>query len=402
MRQLDEDLSGHLLPTMKTQAVYGDGPAVTTERCECSTCGAHVGCTIGIATLGGVCGVCGGTALKPHHPGNRGRSGRRFAIASVAELGMMSESGYGGIVLDRLAQQTADILAVDQSCIFARDKTDADMTIVAAARGEAEDSIGKRLQVSAERAARARAPEAAVELHWHGEVQGALSIRSEIEAREFSPKELRILASMGVTASAALGHMRMRSPAAGDVRAAIQTLMASLAELDTYTAVHSREVVPIAVEIGTAAGFSRAGLAELSVAALLHDVGKIRVPDSILKKPGPLTDAERDVITEHPAFGAEALMRVPGLEVVATVVRYHHERWDGGGYPDGLAGARIPLASRLIAVCDAYNAITSDRAYRAAQTHEYALAELRAAAGSQFDPDVVSHFEAAVERQVPA
>ena len=350
--------------------------------------------------MGGLCGVCGGGALKPLWSGDGARAGRRFAVASVAELGLMSESGYGGIVLDRLAEQTAEILGVEQSCIFARDKSDAEMTIVAAARGDAEESIGKRLQLSAERAGSPHAP--AVELHWEGEVQGALAVRSELEAREFSPKELGILATMGVTASAALAHVRARPPMSGDVRASIHNLMNSLGELDAYTAEHSRAVVGTALEIGARIGFSRAGLAELSVAALLHDVGKIRVPDSILKKPGPLTEAEREVIAQHPGFGAEALMQVPGLEVVATVVRYHHERWDGTGYPDGLSGPRIPLASRIIAVCDAYNAITSDRSYRAAQTHERALAELRGAAGSQFDPDVVSQFEHVAERQVPA
>ncbi|MDX6510337.1 MAG: hypothetical protein QOG81_2089, partial [Gaiellaceae bacterium] len=267
---------------------------------------------------------------------------------------------------------------------------------------EAERSIGKRLQVSAESASGSRSPSAAVELRWEGEIQGALSVRSDIQAREFSSDELAILASLGVAASAALAHARSRPPLTGDVRGAIRTLATSLAELDAYTAEHSRHVVETALEIGGEAGLSRAGLAELSVAALLHDIGKIRVPDSILSKPGPLTDGEREVIAQHPGFGAEAVLRVPGLEVVATVVRYHHEWWDGSGYPDGLSGTRIPLASRIIAVCDAYSAITSDRSYRAARTHERAVAELRAAAGSQFDPDVVAHFEAVAKREVPA
>jgi HD-GYP domain-containing protein (c-di-GMP phosphodiesterase class II) len=99
------------------------------------------------------------------------------------------------------------------------------------------------------------------------------------------------------------------------------------------------------------------------------------------------------VIAQHPILGAEALTRIAGLEVVATLVRYHHEHWDGGGYPDGLSGARIPRQSRIISVCDAYSAMTSDRPYRRAMSHERALAELRAGADGQFDAEVVAQLE---------
>jgi HD-GYP domain-containing protein (c-di-GMP phosphodiesterase class II) len=276
------------------------------------------------------------------------------------------------------------------------------MTIVAAANGEAERSIGKRMLVSAEGTPGSEGPAAAVELEWEGEVQGALAVRSDLQAREFRAEELAILRSLGVAAAAGLAHAHVRPPLTGDIRGAIRHLATSLGELDAYTAEHSRDVVETALDIGSEAGFSRAGLAELSVAALLHDIGKIRVPDSILSKRGPLTDGEREVIAQHPGFGAEALTRVPGLEVVATVVRYHHERWDGTGYPDGLSGPRIPVASRIIAVCDAYSAITSDRSYRAAQSHERALAELRDGAGWQFDPQVVAHFESVATRKAYA
>jgi HD-GYP domain-containing protein (c-di-GMP phosphodiesterase class II) len=161
-------------------------------------------------------------------------------------------------------------------------------------------------------------------------------------------------------------------------------------------------VVDLACEIGRTAGFSRAALAELGVAALLHDVGKMRVPDTILNKPGKLTPGEREVIAQHPILGAEALTRVAGLEVVATLVRYHHERWDGSGYPDGLSGERIPRASRIISACNAYSAMVSDRPYRNAMTHAQALAELRSGAGGQFDAEVVAQLEAVHARRVAA
>jgi HD-GYP domain-containing protein (c-di-GMP phosphodiesterase class II) len=109
----------------------------------------------------------------------------------------------------------------------------------------------------------------------------------------------------------------------------------------------------------------------------------------VLNKPGPLEPHESEVIRCHAAWGSETLARIPGLEAVATIVRFHHERWDGTGYPDGLSGGRIPLASRIIAVCDAYGAMTSDRPYRAALRADVALSEIRTGSGSQFDPDVV-------------
>jgi putative nucleotidyltransferase with HDIG domain len=369
------------------------------ERCVCARCGAHVVCTVGLATVGGMCGVCGGTELTPLLRGNGAGSNRRFAVASVAEVDMMSDSGYGGIVLDRLAKQTAGVLAVEQSCIFARDHQESDMTIVAAAHGSAEDSVGKRVRVGAEKPPPRQSPRAAVELCWEGEVQGALAIGSDTRARQFTPQELEVLQSLGKAASAALAHAHARPPLTGDIRDTVRRLATSLAELDGGTADHSRHVVEIACDVGRACGLSRAGLAELGVAALLHDIGKVRVPESIITKPGPLTTGEREVMAQHPIFGAEALTRVAGLEVVATLVRYHHERWDGAGYPDGLSGPRIPLASRIIAVCDAYSAMISDRPYRNAMTHHRALAELRTAAGAQFDPELVARFDETLTRK---
>jgi HD-GYP domain-containing protein (c-di-GMP phosphodiesterase class II) len=107
-------------------------------------------------------------------------------------------------------------------------------------------------------------------------------------------------------------------------------------------------------------------------------------------------------MTEHPVRGAEILSRVPGLEVVATIVRYHHERWDGGGYPDGIAGERIPMASRIISLCDSYNAMSSDRPYRRAMSHEDALAEIHANAGWQFDPEVAFGADEVFRRKAVA
>jgi HD-GYP domain-containing protein (c-di-GMP phosphodiesterase class II) len=319
---------------------------------------------------------------------------RDHAAASLEQRGSMVHSGYPGIVLDRLAKQAVEILAADQSCIFVRDHEDPTMTIIAAAQGPAEESLGKRVHATAERFQGSRGPGAAVELLWGGDVQGALSVADGSRARTFTPEELAVLRSLGDVVGAAVVHAHARTADAGHGVDPIRELAAVLDRRDGYTARHSEAVVSSACAIGRALSLERAALAELEVAALLHDIGKVGVPDSILNKPGPLTPEERAVMTRHPTWGADALSRIPGLEAVATIVRYHHERWDGAGYPHGLSGTRIPLASRIIAVCDAHNAMTSDRPYRDAMPVELAYAELRAGAGGQFDPSVVEQIEA--------
>jgi HD-GYP domain-containing protein (c-di-GMP phosphodiesterase class II) len=138
---------------------------------------------------------------------------------------------------------------------------------------------------------------------------------------------------------------------------------------------------------------------EVEFVALLHDVGKVRIPKEIINKPGKLTDEERAIINTHTIEGEHMLKKVGGLlGRVGTVVRSCHERWDGGGYPDGLSGEDIPLVARIVACCDAYNAMTTDRSYRAALAEEEARAELERNAGGQFDPAVVEALLAVVKR----
>jgi len=178
------------------------------------------------------------------------------------------------------------------------------------------------------------------------------------------------------------------------VQAQVEALAAAMDMRDRRTARHSDDVVALARRVGRMLELDMPSQVELEFAARLHDVGKIQVPDAVLNKPGPLDDRESDVIRCHAAWGSETLARIPGLEAVATIVRFHHERWDGAGYPDGLSGPHIPLASRIISVCDAYGAMTCDRPYRRAMPAGNALREIRAASGTQFDPAVV---EALVE-----
>jgi diguanylate cyclase (GGDEF)-like protein/putative nucleotidyltransferase with HDIG domain len=158
---------------------------------------------------------------------------------------------------------------------------------------------------------------------------------------------------------------------------------------------HSSAVARYAASIGQELGWSGSELALLRMAAMLHDVGKVSVPDRILRKPGPLTAEEYEEIKRHPVAGADIVQRVEGLEPIVPWVRHSHEHFDGSGYPDGLSGETIPPASRILLVADAYDAMTSHRAYRRAMSSEDARAELRNHAGTQFDPACVEAFERA-------
>ncbi|MEJ7837448.1 MAG: HD-GYP domain-containing protein [Thermomicrobiales bacterium] len=182
--------------------------------------------------------------------------------------------------------------------------------------------------------------------------------------------------------------------AQGNIRDTIESLADAIERRDRYTANHSTRV----------AGYTRAMLAELSdipdhlsqtiiAAARVHDVGKVGIKDSTLLKPGPLTTEERLDLQMHTVVGAEIVSRITDYRLCAAIIRHHHERWDGAGYPDGLSGEDIPVGSRIIGVADAFDAMTSDRPYRRAMSAEAAIEEVRRNSGSQFDPRIVTAFE---------
>ena len=168
---------------------------------------------------------------------------------------------------------------------------------------------------------------------------------------------------------------------------------------DAYTGHHSKDVVDLTLAVADELGLSSHERRDAEFAALLHDVGKVRVPNEIINKPGPLTLEERKIIETHTVEGEQMLLRVGGLlGEVGRIVRACHERWDGSGYPDGVAGEDIPMIARIVACCDAYNAMTSDRPYRKAMPVPDAVAELRSSSGTQFDPGVVDALIATIER----
>ena len=172
----------------------------------------------------------------------------------------------------------------------------------------------------------------------------------------------------------------------------VRSLVAALEAKDRYTAGHSERVAAYSVAIAQAMGLSADAVERIDLAAQLHDLGKVGIPNEVLSKPGRLTSDEFDAIRAHPDVGADIVAGVPGLAHIVPIVRYHHERYDGNGYCAGLAGEEIPLEARIMTVADAFDAMTSSRAYRAAMSQEAAIDEVRECAGSQFDSEVVEYF----------
>jgi hypothetical protein len=228
------------------------------------------------------------------------------------------------------------------------------------------------------------------------EVRGVLAVVGAVSAPSLDGGQVEMLTELAGLASASLQERDLRARSEAILEAGVDVLARAVDMRDDYTGRHSADVGTLARRVGERIGMPQAQLAVLECAARLHDVGKLGVPDAILQKPGPLDEQEWAVMRRHPEWGAEMVARVPGLEELARLVCAHHERWDGDGYPNGLRGDAIPLASRVISVCDAFEAMVSRRPYRAPLTTEMAMRELVSAAGSQFDPRVVAAVEVEV------
>jgi diguanylate cyclase (GGDEF)-like protein/PAS domain S-box-containing protein len=179
----------------------------------------------------------------------------------------------------------------------------------------------------------------------------------------------------------------------------VSALLSALHARDGYTEDHSQAVVSLAMAVGRELGLDAGELLDLESVALLHDIGKIGICDAVLRKPGSLSEGEWAEMYRHPDIGAEIVAAMPSLSYLAPVIRAEHERWDGGGYPNGLRGEQIPLLSRIVFVCDAYHAMTSDRPYRRALAHGVALREITSNAGSQFCPHAAGALERVLEQR---
>jgi diguanylate cyclase (GGDEF)-like protein len=221
----------------------------------------------------------------------------------------------------------------------------------------------------------------------HGVVQAPIEVSDATEALQIADRRM---------------YTRKGDRRVSAGRQSRDVLLRSLSERRPDLHLHLRGTADLALAVGRELGMDGEELADVAHAAELHDVGKIAIPDVILEKAGPLDDTEWGFMRRHTIIGERILLAAPALRSVARLVRSSHERWDGDGYPDGLAGEEIPLGARVVAVCDAFDAMTTNRPYRRSIGEPDALTELRRCAGSQFDPAVVEAFGRVLEREMTA
>jgi diguanylate cyclase (GGDEF)-like protein len=286
----------------------------------------------------------------------------------------------GDALLVRLAQRLSDCLGArgrayrmggDEFCVIAELATADEALDVASEAATALHEHGDGFTVSAS----------------YGAVLLPLETSDATEALRFADQRMYAQKSSS----------RMSAP-----RQTTDVLVRMMGEQNAELGDHVSVVVQLAAAVSERLGLPREQVVEVKRAAALHDIGKLAIPQSILLKPGPLSAAEWEFIRQHTVIGERILAAAPSLSTCATIVRASHERWDGNGYPDGLSGSDIPLAARIIAVCDAFEAMTSTRPYRRPMSVEGALAEVQRCAGTQFDADVVRAFVAEFARLQPA
>jgi HD-GYP domain-containing protein (c-di-GMP phosphodiesterase class II) len=219
-------------------------------------------------------------------------------------------------------------------------------------------------------------------------VWGVLNIEAD-EANAFTQADAVLVETIAASLGAAVHRAGLVADLERTFTTTLTALMSTVEAKDEYTASHEQQVAELAERVAVRLGASGSRARDVRYAALLHDVGKVAVPSEILLKAGPLNDAEWITMKTHAAVGGELVARIDAFAHLAPAVRASHERWDGAGYPDGLAGEEIPLAARIIAACDTYEAMVTDRPYRKALSVAEALAELQRVSGSQLDGAVV-------------
>lgn len=220
----------------------------------------------------------------------------------------------------------------------------------------------------------------------------------KINGNEYKPFELDLLASLCNAAGTAMEHARLFRQLENTYLSTVKALMSIVEAKDAYTKGHTERVADYSVALARKMGLGKNELRDLAFAAVLHDIGKLVVLESVLKKPGSLDDEEWELLKNHPVIGASIIENMEFLAGAVPLVRHHHERYDGGGYPDGLKGDRIPAGARILAVADSYDAMTTDRPYREALSRDVALSTLMTKAGTQFDAGVVEKFVELLEK----
>lgn len=227
------------------------------------------------------------------------------------------------------------------------------------------------------------------------EISGVLAINNKINGKPFNESDLEMAIVMASQAAIAIENANLYEYMEKSYISTVRALSAAIDAKDKYTSGHSSAVTEYLLPIAQELNLSTGEIKKLEYAGLLHDIGKIGVMEQILNKPGRLTGEEFDIIKRHPVIGYEILKSIDFLKEVTLLVKHHHERFDGKGYPDGISGEAIPLGARIIAVADTFDAMTSDRPYRKGLPIEVALEEIKRCSGTQFDPLVVDAFQTA-------
>jgi len=228
---------------------------------------------------------------------------------------------------------------------------------------------------------------------------GVIEVLNKLDGSDFNEQDLEILVSVGSTAAMAIENTKLHQSVVDGYKSTIRALAAAIDAKDPYTRGHSQRVTEYALWGGVSIPMSQGELGLLEYAGILHDIGKIGMPDSILRKPGRLTPQEWDMVRRHPVIGANIINDIPFLEQARKLVLHHHEKYDGTGYPDGLVGNDIPIGARLLAVADSFDSMTSDRSYRAALSANRALNELHKCSGTQFCSVAVEAFVSGFDTQ---
>jgi putative nucleotidyltransferase with HDIG domain len=329
---------------------------------------------------------------------DRFRSARPRGLAPASDAGVPSPQrlGYSGVVLQRLAEHARTVLGVHEAWIAVSPPGAANGYTGVAAAGIDPDVIGRRLSAPCEDLGGLASATVTV----GGHTRGALCVGGRVDGGGLDTVDFALLAELAGLTAEVLAHHDHHELSSGDSRAEISALVRALADADGATYRHSLEVAATARAVGQRLRLEDVDLVEVELGALLHDLGKLRLPPSILRKAGPLDPDELRLMRLHPEWGAEMVAHVPGLEAVALIVRLHHERPDGSGYPHGLTADRIPMASRIVSACDAYGAMTRRRDYSEPLDVEAALGELVLNAGTQFDPLVVEVLASFVRKPV--
>lgn len=231
-----------------------------------------------------------------------------------------------------------------------------------------------------------------VPLHTKSETMGVIYVDSQMVSGYFKEYDLELLIAVAKQAATAIARAKLHADLHNLFYSSIEAIVTALDAKDPYTAGHSKRVTEFSVMLAREMGLSEELIVKVRLAALLHDIGKIGIPDHILRKPSVLTSEEFAEIRKHPCLGAEILSKIPKMGEVVLAVKHHHEKWNGSGYPDKLAGASIPLISRVLCVADAFDAMTSNRAYRKNLSIEEAILEINRSIGSHFEHYIAEAF----------